>query len=998
MLLAFTVCCLWFQLPGQNNAVSTKSDREAFVKDSLRVLKIDELTWEYYHYEQTKKYRMVSQEQMEISKKWMDQSLFFRKEYLLGQSGYSQSFCMEGYYDKWHEMYEEATLELAKITDVADRRVHWLATACMVGIGFHYAGLGDLEKALEFQLRAQRMMKEAVDCGQQPLESYAYMTRHVIWSYYSLDRYQISEELLYTNIKLAQKLGDSIMEIYFSTHLTRLYTLIGATEKAARALHRTTGLAAALPRKVFLEEGIYYEILEEEVRLKLKRGRLRAAIDAFESATKRYGAYGVRIPPRVNYQISSRIAEACISQEMLNQASYYHSLAREAWLQRSNKDEEAWLGLLLQEINLLLAQGNFTQAVERSDSLIRRFLPDWKGTNQTFIQEDQPVNPILLKAFCRQVRAHFGIWEKEQTLVSARSVIHSSLRAMNALEQLLLAYSDEYSKAMQFSESKYIYELPLLVLFEQYQKAQDPETLSAMFGIAEKSKALQLLASIKDREARKIAGVPEALMEKERNIRKQITVYKKRLAELFIEASETEALVATYQQQLGKWMDRHEALMVQIEEEYPSYYKLAFDLSTADLNAVKNNVLPHESLLSYFWGADHLIVFGIRREEAKVWQIELTDEFRSALQGFQQIASTPPTSASDAVRDLADFQEYGALLYQKLLEPGLSAATTSVTLIPDGPLQQLPWVCLPIESSATAESYRDLQYLFYNYDLRMEYSCTLLSEQSPKEPGSYHYLGYAPGYSGTELAASIRSLDTLKYRRLYETAFREGFQPLKYNLAEVQETASLFKKGQSFTGEAATESAFKKWSGQGQVLHLAMHAKTNDLEPMLSFLAFDEDAKKEEDGMLHAYELYNMNIGADLTVLSACNTGAGKLLEGQGVMSLARAFRYAGSNDVLMTLWAANDKATYSLVTTFFKQLRNGESKPVALQEAFKEHFEQPVAQWMHPFYWSNFMLVGKGEPLSAAAGSENSFWWLHIIWIVGIIIIGLLVRTRFFS
>lgn len=188
---------------------------------------------------------------------------------------------------------------------------------------------------------------------------------------------------------------------------------------------------------------------------------------------------------------------------------------------------------------------------------------------------------------------------------------------------------------------------------------------------------------------------------------------------------------------------------------------------------------------------------------------------------------------------------------------------------------------------------------------------------------------------------------------------------MHFTQPEIEE-ASATMKGKAFEAAAATEAEFKRQAGQANILHLAMHALTNDREPLFSQLVFTQDGDDTtEDGRLHAYELQNMKLRADLAVLSACNTGAGKLQRGEGVMSLSRAFKFAGVPNVVMSLWQADDLSTKTIVGDFFKNLKSGMGKDRALCQAQRAFVATvPDQHLTHPFYWSTLMLVGDGEPL----------------------------------
>ncbi len=162
-------------------------------------------------------------------------------------------------------------------------------------------------------------------------------------------------------------------------------------------------------------------------------------------------------------------------------------------------------------------------------------------------------------------------------------------------------------------------------------------------------------------------------------------------------------------------------------------------------------------------------------------------------------------------------------------------------------------------------------------------------------------------------------------------------------------------------GARATEDQFVKEAGQYRVLHLATHGKANDREGDYSFLAFTEQKDSLENELLYVRDIYNLALNAELVTLSACETGIGKLQKGEGIISLARAFAYAGAGSIVTSLWSVNDEQTKDLMLLFYRELQRGKPKNEALQSAKRQLAAQPGS---HPFYWAGFVAIGDMRPL----------------------------------
>jgi CHAT domain-containing protein len=210
---------------------------------------------------------------------------------------------------------------------------------------------------------------------------------------------------------------------------------------------------------------------------------------------------------------------------------------------------------------------------------------------------------------------------------------------------------------------------------------------------------------------------------------------------------------------------------------------------------------------------------------------------------------------------------------------------------------------------------------------------------------------------------------------------------------EVIRSSSIWR-GKYFTDQRATEENFKRIVHGARIIHLASHAIIDDENPMYSKLVFSPGKDTIEDGLLHTYELYNMDLHAELACLSACNTGFGRIKSGEGVVSLARGFIYAGVPNVLMSLWSVPDNSTSQIMTDFYGFLKKGMGKAEALRQAKLKYLETADENTSAPYYWAAFTLVGDNKPISADA----KFRWYWIL-ILSILLIGSwLIYKRYFS
>jgi len=210
--------------------------------------------------------------------------------------------------------------------------------------------------------------------------------------------------------------------------------------------------------------------------------------------------------------------------------------------------------------------------------------------------------------------------------------------------------------------------------------------------------------------------------------------------------------------------------------------------------------------------------------------------------------------------------------------------------------------------------------------------------------------------------------------------FNDKYDPLTFTKNGVKSLANLLS-GKPYIDKNATKSNFKKAADQSKVFQLATHGFFDHKEPLNSKLILTDD-------FLEAYELYNMKIPSQLGVLSACETGIGKEAKGEGIMSLSRAFTYAGCKSLVMSLWSIEDRATADIIEHLFKHLKKGKAKDEALRQAKLDYLQNPETDitLTHPIYWAGLVQIGNTSPID--------FGSCYCIWLILITLILLIFST----
>jgi CHAT domain-containing protein len=363
-----------------------------------------------------------------------------------------------------------------------------------------------------------------------------------------------------------------------------------------------------------------------------------------------------------------------------------------------------------------------------------------------------------------------------------------------------------------------------------------------------------------------------------------------------------------------------------------------------DLAGLKALVVRLGSPLLAYWVAPHQTFVWVVTPggalELRTVQVEA-----DRLEALALAASAGPAGASARG---SEWRELYDLLIKPVRSVLESAPATGLTVIPHGPLFRVSFAALQDERG---------QYLVERYELH-----------------------YAP--AAGVLRFTERNRHTSRVRRallvadpaLPQTASGETLLPLAGARLEIADAARRLGPGSAvLIGRQATESRVRELIAGRDVLHFATHGIVSDRDPLASYLAFaSSGAEAEADGRLTAAEIYALDISADLVVLSACRSGAGKVT-GDGIIGLTRGFFYAGAPSVLATLWDLADEPAQFTMRRFYTHWRAGGTKAAALRAAQRDLIRAlragaitaqtpfgPTRLTESPALWASFVLLGE--------------------------------------
>ena len=332
-------------------------------------------------------------------------------------------------------------------------------------------------------------------------------------------------------------------------------------------------------------------------------------------------------------------------------------------------------------------------------------------------------------------------------------------------------------------------------------------------------------------------------------------------------------------------------------------------------------------------------------------------------------------------------------LYQILFKPlAFNLTNKELIIVPDKELLHLPFEVLLTRPAYMETNYGELPYLINDYPISYSYSTEWLFDQSAKKIAKKNLMVIVPSYDTNVDYKNLVLFENKKKER-------DILSPIPAALREAKHITKSIH-GKILRSENATEAQFKKLAGNYSILHFAMHTIIDNENPMFSKLVFtssSDDTLRNEDNMLNTYEIFNLELNAQMVVLSSCKSGFGQIQKGEGIMSMARGFMFAGCPSLAITLWSVDDQSSSDLMTTYYEYLAMGVTKSKALQMAKKEFILNSDPIHTHPHFWASHILVGdtKQIQLNRNSGLINYVLVVTILLIFTIIYKWKLIEIR---
>ncbi|NET90722.1 MAG: tetratricopeptide repeat protein [Kamptonema sp. SIO1D9] len=820
----------------------------------------------------------------------------------------------------------------------------------LTGIGSVYNSLGEKQQALDYFNQALPLYRAVEDRGGE-----ATTLNNIGLVYDSLGEFQQALDYYNQALPLLRAVGDISSQAAVLNNLGAIYNSLGEFQQALDYFNQVLPLFRAVGDRggeatTLNNIGSVYDSLGEK----------QQALDYYNQALPLYRAVG------------DRGGEATT----LNNLGYiYNSLG----------EKQQALDYFNQALPLLRAvkdRGREAVTLNNLGSVYSDL-----GKKQQALDYYNQALPLSRAVGDRDGEATtlYNLASSERDRGNLNTALTQIEAAINIVEDLRTKIGSQELRQSYFATVQDYYKFYIDLLMELHQQNPNQGYDAQALHISERARARSLLELLTEANADIRQGVDPQLLAQEENLLQQINALEHRKHQLLnsqytqTEIDEINALSESLLSQLDQ-------LEAQIRVTSPRYADLKYP-EPLTLKEIQQQVLDDDTLLlQYSLGKERSYLWAVTKDSITSYELPPQADIEAAAKEFYTQLESPDIPESETAVKLS----------QMILAPvAAQLSNKRLLIVGDGALQSIPFAALPVTSSPTP---------------------LLVGEGSssppfPRREGGLGGLGYTPLLAQNEIV-TLPSASTIAINReqlqnrsfapktlavIADPIFNEEDsrlsgspeQPSDTNLNYAALTRSFLDFGDNFTRleftrkeaetilalvpenqrssaldfAASRELTTSPELAEYQIVHFATHGLINLVNPELSGIVlslFDENGEPE-NGFLRLHDIFNLNLPAELVVLSACQTGLGEEVQGEGLVGLTRGFMYAGAKRVVVSLWSVNDVATSELMGLFYQKMLSENLTPVqALREAQLEMLKSQ--NWQAPYYWAAFTIQGEWQ------------------------------------
>ena len=608
-----------------------------------------------------------------------------------------------------------------------------------------------------------------------------------------------------------------------------------------------------------------------------------------------------------------------------------------------------------------LLRGDLQEALVNVERGLQAEVPDfdWSESDRYPPPELIVSYPLMLDLLATKTTVLNALYGREKDLSFARQAYHTAAYLDRLVSRARLYQKDYVSRELLAADLGTFYAQAIRTCYYLFEETGSEKILERAYYYSGKNKALQISERLSVQPVDSLAVASPQLVAQDRRLKSEIDFIANKLRyRAYFSAQQ----VREWDQQLLDLQRRREEILSRLATESPEYFELVHRNSIATIAEVQKQLLePDEVLLEYvLTPSGTYYMFAITRDEVGFLRRQWPGDPEEIISAFR---------ATITQRE-SNYQSAAGALYEVLIAPARPWLDNArkLAVVPDGVLGLMPFELMLDPAQSTVS---DPHYVLEDYRVRYLFSSRqgIESKRVSYRDRNGQIMALAPAFE----RGIARPQNVLKKDSVY-------LPPLAGNMEELAVLRQRYA-GRFFPGRQARKGVLAQADGSS-VLHISTHALIDDQFPAFSHLLL-HDKNGGRYVPLYAYELLEQTIHTELVVLSACNTGVGQVQAGQGVASLARAFAFAGSADLVVSLWPVGDDTTPFIMRRFYRYLEKGLPKPEALRQAKLDFLKQNQGEAAHPYYWATFIYTGDYQPVLLQAKAPvrmSRAWWLGFL------------------
>ncbi len=506
--------------------------------------------------------------------------------------------------------------------------------------------------------------------------------------------------------------------------------------------------------------------------------------------------------------------------------------------------------------------------------------------------------------------------------------------ALKILDKRKILIDDPENINTLIADNNGLIEFAKKIELELYKLTNNQAYLDKFINLHESGIYTRIRSRLDKEKAVQFANLPKNVQQEEQLLKAAIP------ASLQNSHSNNSHLMNDYLQTIENW----QRYLEKIKKEYPVYFDMRYGSIFKPLSQLQTAIPTGTTVIRYFFTEDSLLALVADSNNKKLVRLH-NNNLTNDIASIAAITTNEKTQVETLNR-----------LYNNLWKPlEENIKTKKLVIIPDGILYNLPFDML---APQPVQSFRELAQncLLNKYAISYHYSLLMLQNKEMDNKKMGNYIAFAPGFFDDQ-------------KKEYVDAVNDSVK-LDYNylsLLPQPNTSKLTKKlketlgGTTFLQNESTKQSFRQHAAGHKIIHIGTHAQYNNLDPEKSRLIFSkENNAPEESNSLYLPDIYNCNIQSDLTILTACEAGKPGYQDGEGMVSLAHAFNYAGSNSILTGLWNLDEQSSNLITGYFVENLQKHIPSDEALQKAKLQYLQQADGRMLAPAYWAGLILMGK--------------------------------------